>query len=362
MRQLLNLSIASGFLVYPLMLQLRIDYLPYIDVKDKQVAFQSIYSESEIDVSKEGDTRFELSERHGDNSRFKKHIANRKNYLTTSTQSTTSALDRQETMPWVQVQRWDFIYDTLEWDQAPVVVESHKLIFFTTAKVGCTVWKMLLKRMMGHDDWKMGHLPNNEKIHNPKKNRLTYLSHYNLTKATQMMNDPSYTRAIFVRDPKERLLSAYLDKVFDREGIQIKRHCCKDETNKTACWERFKPFSGFVDLAQHCPDNHWRPQSQRMERKYLHLLNFVGHLETAAEDAKRLLERIGAWEQYGASGWGANGDQSIFASKSDVGHVTANSSSISQSRMTRYYTSEIEQKVERWFSDDYKIPSFNLSK
>jgi hypothetical protein len=38
------------------------------------------------------------------------------------------------------VQEGDSIWTVREWDAAPIVVESHRLIFFTTAKVACTVW------------------------------------------------------------------------------------------------------------------------------------------------------------------------------------------------------------------------------
>lgn len=53
------------------------------------------------------------------------------------------------------VQTGDFVYTSGDWDGAPVVIEEHKLIFFTAAKVGCTTWKQLFRRMMGFRDWKI---------------------------------------------------------------------------------------------------------------------------------------------------------------------------------------------------------------
>jgi hypothetical protein len=47
------------------------------------------------------------------------------------------------------VQYGDFIYQKNDWDGAPVVIEEFRLLFFTSAKVACTTWKQLFRRMMG---------------------------------------------------------------------------------------------------------------------------------------------------------------------------------------------------------------------
>lgn len=43
--------------------------------------------------------------------------------------------------------------------QSPIVIESHKLVFWQVAKVGASVFKRLFRRMMGYSDWleKMPH-------------------------------------------------------------------------------------------------------------------------------------------------------------------------------------------------------------
>jgi hypothetical protein len=75
---------------------------------------------------------------------------------------------------------------------------SWKIIYFTSAKVGCTVWKQLFRRMMGYNNWsKQGGedlLP-----WNPATNGLTYLRHFNISEATRIMTDPGWVQAIFVR-------------------------------------------------------------------------------------------------------------------------------------------------------------------
>jgi hypothetical protein len=112
------------------------------------------------------------------------------------------------------VQYGDSIYTRTGWDAAPVVLEDYKVVFFTTAKVGCTVFKQLFRRMMGIPEWQAVTTKGPHLLPwNPEVNGLRYLYHYNRTAASRMMTSPDWTRAIFVRDPKTRFLSAYLDKV-----------------------------------------------------------------------------------------------------------------------------------------------------
>ena len=47
-------------------------------------------------------------------------------------------------------------------------------------------------------------------------------------------------------------------------------------------------------------------------RTILSLYRFVGHMENAVQDSQRLLEQLGVWEEYGATGWGEQGDKAIF--------------------------------------------------
>lgn len=96
----------------------------------------------------------------------------------------------------------DSIYKSKElWDASPIVVQSHKLVFFSIPKAGCTTFKQLLRRMMGFRDWKSQNgrtfMP-----HNPQYNGLRYLYDFSLEEANEIMTSPNYTRAIFVRDPK----------------------------------------------------------------------------------------------------------------------------------------------------------------
>jgi hypothetical protein len=76
-------------------------------------------------------------------------------------------------------------------------------------------------------------------------------------------------------------------------------------------------------------------------------------MESIAADTKRLLERIGAWDTYGKTGWKGG---SIFAG-TDVSHATD-----SGARLREYYTPELETAVEEFYKMDYEHPLFNLTR
>jgi hypothetical protein len=118
----------------------------------------------------------------------------------------------------------DWIYSKNSgWDVAPIVIPEYNLLFFTVPKTGTTIFKQLFRRMMGFENWL---LKDENLVHSPGENGLKYLYHYPPTEANEMLTSPNWTRAIFVRDPKNRILSAYLDKALHNHGDYVKRHCC----------------------------------------------------------------------------------------------------------------------------------------
>jgi hypothetical protein len=239
-----------------------------------------------------------------------------------------------------------FIYQP-GYDKAPIVIEKYRLLIFTVPKVGCTVLKQLARRIAGKQDW----LREDEGIHSPPTSGLKYLNHYPLEKANDMMTSKKWTRFILTRDPKERVLSAFLDKAVGNKGVYVRDHCCPKTRDCIP-----NTFEEFLNLITSCDDPHWRPQTYRMESEYWPFVNFVGRLETAADHVYDLLQRTGAWDKYGKTGWGTLGNTSIFES-SAVKHITGSSS-----RLQDFYTPSLELKVEELYRRDYASPYLNLSK
>eukprot|EP00980_Cylindrotheca_fusiformis_P010053 scaffold2220_cov75-Cylindrotheca_fusiformis.AAC.8 len=262
----------------------------------------------------------------------------------------------------IMLRKWDE-----DWDNSPIVVQEFKLLFFTIPKVSCTLWKQLFRRIQGLPDWKKQnhtyYLP-----HNPEFNGLTYLNQFNTSYAKQIFDDPSWTKAIFVRDPKERFLSAYLDKVVSNNGVFVRDKCCNPRinpnTNQPECLDHYcfscvqramSGIPGFLEIMETCHDAHWEAISHRLESKYWNYINFVGTMKHLRQDGEDLLKRIGAWEKYGKSGWGPDGTSSMFDRKTKTGqsHTTD-----AKSKVWQYYTPEVEKLVEQHYDEDYRLFHF----
>ncbi|KAL3921940.1 MAG: hypothetical protein SGILL_002479 [Bacillariaceae sp.] len=272
----------------------------------------------------------------------------------------------------------DTIFQHFESDNDPIVLESHKLLFFSIPKNSCTEWKQLFRRMMGYDNW--------NKIpflhpHDPRTNGLTYLGTYDKAKQEEIMTSPEWTRAMFVRDPLERMLSAYLNKGLSEERY-IKKWCCKiapretDEERRleleylqqhnTSCvplapWEpqptaETFSFDTFInEFMFQCNDKHWRPQSQRMFPQNWKFLNFIGRMDNLHEDAKNLLERVGAWNEFGSNGWGKYQNMSMFErARSD------STNTHSKDRVAQFYTPELKKKALEYLKGDYENEWLNF--
>jgi Sulfotransferase family len=234
--------------------------------------------------------------------------------------------------------------------------------------------------MMGLHDWKVHREP--DIPHNPKKNGLRYLYHYRPTVALTLMTSPSWTRALFVRDPKERTLSAYLDKAVKKDGLYVSKHCCKKElqakqqnatlllTSTTTCGERASSsFLAFLRLIQKecCCDPHWGKQSFRIDADFRPYINFVGKFERAQEETKRLLTEVSArlgnnrskgqdlWQEFGASGWGPQGQDAIFAQSTQAKHQTS-----AITKMKLYYNHSVEALADAIYKYDYNDPLLNF--
>eukprot|EP00968_Pinguiococcus_pyrenoidosus_P008236 scaffold576_cov260-Pinguiococcus_pyrenoidosus.AAC.100 len=95
----------------------------------------------------------------------------------------------------------------------PFVVPDHKLIFCKVAKNGSSGWLRLFRRLAGFPDWQR----NPYFFMGSKIGGLSQLKHYGATRAMEMMTDPSWKKVVILREPLERLLSGFLDKIHQAE-------------------------------------------------------------------------------------------------------------------------------------------------
>lgn len=225
----------------------------------------------------------------------------------------------------------------------PIVVAKYKLVYFPNPKVASTEFKRLLQRMMG-----INHTSKQGKVHNPATNGLVYLLKYNLSEVKEIMTSKEWTRFIFLRNPKDRFLSSFLDKA-GRQSKFFKRRCCWDEKDEEECVNQTSNISYFFRRTKFCHDQHWDPQITLVDLKWWPYINFIGDFNNLEEDTKLLLCSLGnnVWRKYGSNGWGENCSLPIFV-RNDPKHKTDASSQIK-----KYYTPKLERMVEKRFQQDY---------
>ena len=177
-----------------------------------------------------------------------------------------------------------------------LVAEKYKLVFCPVPKVSCTVWKKLLVKLQG---------VNIEKnVHEEIKYKLKSLKQYSLKDRRNILK--TYTKFMFVRDPFERLLSAYKDVFWgsykrDDKGWQRYRRRVREylvqnghsAINPRADNTTFKEFTTYVVLTKKNGEMlqvHWRQMYDLCHPCYIEF-DYIGHYETFSEDAEFIFRK-----------------------------------------------------------------------
>ncbi|KAL7534159.1 hypothetical protein ACHAXR_005681 [Thalassiosira sp. AJA248-18] len=265
--------------------------------------------------------------------------------------------------------------------QHVIIFPLAKLAFCGIPKVGITQWEQFLRFYIGAKDYPS--LPHYKMDRNSFQ-----FDKLDPRVQRRIWEDEEWTWAAFIRDPAERLLSAYLDKVkskkdklpgvngtliFDNfiENLSKPNNYTHCQTNKNG-----------MDGLSWCSDPHWRPQvyscglSERLDR-----FQFIGDLHNAADQTRELLGHVGLWNSHGKH-FIHGGSRGImkqagmcnlmshpanhtvhvgFQQKNEVSNASAadtvyGHSKGSNSKMEKYFTPELLKKVrEELYADDYKL-------
>jgi hypothetical protein len=203
----------------------------------------------------------------------------------------------------------------------------------------------------------------------------------------EIWKDASWTKAIFIRNPAERLLSAYLDKVQTHEGqlnppfgynisfpefiniLSVKE--IRHGVNET---------HGAMTGLTWYSDPHWRPQAWSCGlSENITKFDYIGSLDQAAFHSKALLQQVGLWDTFGKHyrvtergkqkgyhaavtyppeplkpGEAAAGFQQQVADDRQSG-ITNRHSQSSWNKINEYYTPELLKKVKTLYWMDYAL-------
>lgn len=172
--------------------------------------------------------------------------------------------------------------------------------------------------------------------------------------ATDVFKDPSATRAVFVRDPLERFLSAFLDKCLSGPCSGLADYCFMRKPEQKGGGI---PFSQAVQwiLLQNTShiDGHWSLQSHHCElHSRLHEYTILGIMgkRTLAKNAACLLERAGL--SYLNVKSSAPHSPAFWQVPEDAGYSSAEQTT---EYLKSFYSKEAAQNVYNAFKEDYEL-------
>lgn len=179
------------------------------------------------------------------------------------------------------------------------VEDKHKILYCEVPKAGCSNWKRILMVLNGlaSSAYNISH----DTVHYGK--HLKTLDSFDLKGVHMRLS--TYTKAVFVRDPMERLVSAFRDKfehpnsyyhpVFGKAIIKKYRPNATAKALNNGSGVKFKEFAYYLLDAQRPVgmDIHWERVS-KLCYPCLIDYDFVGKFETLEEDANYFLQLIGA--------------------------------------------------------------------
>ena len=205
--------------------------------------------------------------------------------------------------------------------QGPVVSERRRLIFYSVSKAASSTLARLFLELEGYPEpssrpemWRMV-----EKHRVPRP-----------TLDSQQSKYSGYFRFTFVRNPWDRLVSCYLNKVVAP---------CPNVSGPFLIYPKIRfnrmSFTDFVRFVHHVPDDlcdkHFRPQSTSFDDKDV---DFIGRVERFTDDLAQVIER-------------AKLDTHLL----EYGHKYVNKSR-QRKPYTDYYTAETRRLVAEKYKDD----------
>jgi len=174
-----------------------------------------------------------------------------------------------------------------------------KLAFCGIPKAGITQWLQFLRFTLGAKDYQ------SEPYY--KEDVFPFLfDKLNPQVQRGIWYNESWTKAILIREPAERLLSAYLDKVKSYRPNQKNTPFGPNVTfaefvdilsmEDVIMRENDKVFTGLSWFT----DPHWRPQAWSCGlSEFVPTFDYIGGFDRAAYHTKALLEQVNLWEPYG---------------------------------------------------------------
>ncbi|XP_033745584.1 carbohydrate sulfotransferase 11-like [Pecten maximus] len=180
-----------------------------------------------------------------------------------------------------------------------IVDEKYKLVFCYIPKIACSQWKTIFITLTGKVNASVLDFGN---VHKKYHSKMNFLSGYSLRERKFILE--KYKKYVVVRNPFERLLSAYRNKFvgngfseFREVGQEIIKRFRKNatlESLKKGDDVTFLEFVQFLtDEETKYFDDHWKTYTAICHPCHVQY-DFIGKYETISRDADFILRDIGA--------------------------------------------------------------------
>lgn len=226
------------------------------------------------------------------------------------------------------LQNWDF---RNFW-----VAEEYRTIFCRIQKSASSVFQQLFLKLSGDPDY------DSDPWHKPG---IVGLPTNSMDRVQMILEDPNWVRAVVLRDPFERLISAYLHKISADPPYPIR---ISGEV------EGFYPrdFGGFLDVIADSNgirrgNPHWDPQINFFPS--IDMFNHVIDFRQLKSHGQAYVRKIGAWEERGVSGWGPDRSEEFLATNR-MRHMTNAVDRLEDFR-------QHESRVKHIYREDYALLS-----
>ncbi|KAA8494802.1 Carbohydrate sulfotransferase 14 [Porphyridium purpureum] len=223
-----------------------------------------------------------------------------------------------------------------------IVSEKSRLIYCPVPKVANSNFKMLIRKFEGFEDY-----ADLLTAHSRARSGLRFLSSYSVEEVEALMKDPTFLKFVFVRNPLDRVLSCYLNKIVNKDPKSEEYATYLGQlygwrflTQRDYKSERKPSFQEFVNaISLQSPwqmNEHWALQSFLCSLDVFPY-DFVGRFENMSADAELVLQAVGRVLER-------------FPSQKDIKFLANEASK----KINKYYSPQIMERVRNTYACDFR--------
>lgn len=199
-------------------------------------------------------------------------------------------MNRRDLAAVVGAKREEDPYDIFRWS---LVSPQHKYLWNILPKNACVTTTVTLREFEGNP-YRGGEMWDDEGV--------LKLRDFSTDEIVEMLTSPEWCRFCFVRNPYDKLFSAYKSKIGDPDGDPWYQQAQSEIREMFDYPQRdgrrigivsFRDFVRFVHGGGWPHDGHWCVQVEKLITEMISY-DFIGRFETFQRDFKALLEQLGA--------------------------------------------------------------------